>query len=256
MPKIDFSPGSPVGFDGLEWSVSRPHSFGLVIDGPPPGSSGDYLHDILLAPENRDAFLALIDAEGLVICKRVETQATSYRTVRGKSSYGKLSQAEYYHHDGCSCPTKPRVVEIRFPDQEVPRQVATAVAPFRSVMKAMLEALPSRLKSNGEIARFSDAFSGPLDSFPPVETWDQVQGKVTRMVRREMDAESSRAYFRAVDQIADAYVMPWEMGESRLMVNNANNLAMTMQHRRAYQKPREPFESNGSLVKRWTAEEI
>jgi hypothetical protein len=70
-----------------------------------------------------------------------------------------------------------------------------------------------------------------------------------------MDAESCRAYFRDVDQIAEAFDFPWEMGESRLMLNSHVDLTQTMQHRRAHQKPRQSNEQNGSLVKRWTAEE-
>ena len=243
-------------FGGYCFSISRPHSFGLVINGPPAGGSADYLHDLLLAGENRHAFMTLIETEGLVVCKNLTTAAATYRKVRGKSSFGKLSQAEYYHHDGCSCPTKPRVVEIRLPQQDVARNVATAIAPFPNVIRAMLQALPQRLQNHAEIVDFRSAFSGEPQAFPPVETWDQVQGKTTRLVRREMDAESCRAYFRDVDQLAGAYAFPWEMGESRLMLNNHDELSQTMQHRRAYQKPREGLEQNGSLVKRWTAEEV
>lgn len=245
-----------IDFGGLNWSVSRPHAFGLVIHGPRDGGSDDYLHNVLLAPEHRKAFMALIAAEGLIVCKNIVTREPSYRKVRGKSSYGKLSQAEYYHHDGCRCPTKPQVVEIRLPYQEVARNVATAIAPFPEVMKAMLLALPSRLMADPEIAGFLSVFSGPVSGFPPAETWDRVQGRVTRLARREMDAESCRAYFREVDQVAGAYVYPWEMGESRLIANHADDLATTMQHRRSYQQLREHHERNGSLVKRWTAEEF
>ena len=240
---------------GKHFSIARPHSFGLVILGPPDGAGEDYLHEVLFAPENRQAFLNLIESEGLVVCQQVRTSEPSYRKVRGKSSYGKLSQAEYYHHDGCSCPTKPRVVEIRLPYQEVERNVATAIARFPDVIAAMLQALPQRLITD-EVAEIQSAFSVGKDCLPPVESWDQVQGRVTRLVRREMDAESSRAYFREVDQLANAYVLPWQMGESRLMINSQNDLAQTMQHRRAYQKPRESLEQNGSLVKRWPAEEL
>ena len=244
---------------GSTFSVSRPHSFGLVINGLSTDSDEksqlDYLHEVLLANAGRDEFLDLIDAEGLVVCKNVHTEAPTYRKVRGKSSHGKLSQAEYYHHDGCSCPTKPRVVEIRMPYQIIDRNVHTAVAHFPEVVKAMLMALPKRLLADQELLEFHDSFSGDLKDFPPVEAWDKIQGRVTRLVRREMNAESCRLYFREVDQLANAYVLPWEMGESRLMVNHADNLAKTMQHRRAYQKPREANEQNGSLVKRWTAEE-
>ncbi len=242
---------------GVEFPVSRPHAFGLVIDGPASGASGDYLHDLLLKAEHRTEFLDLIDKEGLVVCKNLQTEADSYRKVRGKSSFGKLSQAEYYHHDGCSCPVKPRVVEIRLPYQKVARQVATAVAPFPAVIQAMLNALPQRLTSDAEVQQFRERFLVDVDQVPHAQTWDRIQGKVTRLVRHEMDAESCRSYFREVDQLANAYVLPWEMGESRLMVNSVQDLTKTMQHRRAYQKPRQSDEvtSNGSLVKRWTAEE-
>jgi hypothetical protein len=245
-----------VEFGGYWFSISRPHSFGLVIDGPPVDGSTDYLHDLLLSSDHREAFMALIETEGLVVCKNLVTAASTYRKVRGKSSFGKLSQAEYYHHDGCRCPTKPRVVEIRLPHQDVARNVATAIAPFPNVIRAMLQALPERLQDHAEIVEFRSAFMGEPQTFPQVQTWDQVQGKTTRLVRREMDAESCRAYFRDVDQLADAYALPWEMGESRLMLNNHDDLSQTMQHRRAYQKTREALEQNGSLVKRWTAEEV
>jgi hypothetical protein len=41
-----------------------------------------------------------------------------------------------------------------------------------------------------------------------------------------------------------------------LICNNHESLAKTMQHRRSYQAPRDSPEANGSLVKRWTAEEL
>ena len=264
-------------FGDFQFSISRPHSFGLVIEGPARDvsdspSTKDYLHEVLLAEPNRDSFLNLIDKEGLVVCKNLVTSASSYRKVRGKSSHGKLSQAEYYHHDGCSCPTKPRVVEIRLPYQTIERNIHTAVARFADVVKAQLIALPDRLKLDDEIKNWIAAFScssnsscdsssnpsvndSDSDNLPAAAEWDKIQGRITRLVRREMDAESCRAYFREVDQLADAYVLPWEMGESRLMVNNNDDLRATMQHRRAFQKPKEANEQNGSLVKRWTAEE-
>ncbi len=243
-----------------QFRISRLHSFGLVIHGLVDSSNdaiaSDYLHDILLTPTNRDELFALIEVEGLVVCRNVRTDSPSYRKVRGKSSQVKLSQAEYYHHDGCSSPTKPRIVEIRCPHQAVAREIATAISRFPDVIRAMLTALPDRLASNGEIGNYRNSFAGPESGFPDVDQWDQIQGKVTRLARREMDAESCRSYFREVDRIAQAYVLPWEMGESRLMLNSHADLTRTMQHRRAYQKPRLAPESNGSLVKRWTAEEI
>lgn len=252
-------------FNGFQFPVSRPHSFGLVLNGTAsvatnPERCKDYLHEILLAKQNRDSFFQLIDKEGLVVCKNLETNAPTYRKVRGKSSHGKLSQAEYYHHDGCSCPTKPRVVEIRLPYQTIERNIHTAVAPFFDVVRSQLIALPERLKLDGEInswiTLFSDSLDSTSDCLPDVLEWDKIQGRITRLVRREMDAESCRSYFREVDRLADAYVAPWEMGESRLMVNNSDDLRTTMQHRRAFQKPKESNEQNGSLVKRWTAEEV
>ncbi len=250
---------SQLVFGEVRFLTLRPHSFGLVINGPEPHSSGDssedYLHGVLLAPSNREAFMALIDQERLVLCKNVRTSATSYRKVRGKSSVVKLSQAEYYHHDGCSSPTKPRIVEIRFPHQDIARNIATAIAPFPAVIRSMLLALPATALSDDELASYHHSFSGPPADYPPPTTWDHIQGKITRLVRREMDAEACRAFFRTVDELSDAYVLPWEMGESRLMLNSHDDLTRTMQHRRSYQKPRETSEQNGSLVKRWTAEE-
>jgi hypothetical protein len=248
---------SLISFGSVSFTISRPHSFGLVIDGlveKPEPEFNDYLHDVLLAPANRDAFFGLIEKERLVICKNVCSDALSYRKVRGKSSTVKLSQAEYYHHDGCSSPTKPRFVEIRCPHQAIARNIATAIAPFPAVIRAMLLSLPES-QQDDEIHSLSQAFVGPISSYPHPSTWDSIQGKVTRLVRRELDAEACRAYFRRVDQEANAYALPWEMGESRLMLNDHVDLTRTMQHRRAYQKPRESAEQNGSLVKRWTAEE-
>lgn len=214
----------------------------------------DYLHQVLLAPANRDDFLKLIELEKLVVCKNVHSDHPTYRRVRGKSSGNKLSQAEYYHHDGCSCPTKPRVVEIRMPHQLVQRHIATAIAPFADVIPAMLQALPERLHDEAT-AQAVRQFALPIEQRPAPETWDRIQGRITRLVRKELDAESCRAFFRDVDRLSNAYVLPWEMGESRLMQNNHDDLSQTMQHRRSLQQPRSESDSNGSLVKRWTAEE-
>lgn len=246
----------PFGTDGMMLSVSRTHEFGLVIHGIVGQPDKDYLHQHLLAEGTRDAFWELVEKEGLLICKNVDTQHSTYRKVRGKSSKVKLSQAEYYHHDGCSCPTKPRVVEIRLPHQDVARTVPTAIAPFADIMSAMVQALPKSLARGDELSAARDHFSQPRDEWPPVEKWDSVQGKITRLVRKEMDAESCRAYFREVDRLANAYAEPWEMGESRLMLNNAADVGVTMQHRRAYQPVDQTAAQNGSLVKRWPAEEL
>jgi len=254
---------STLTLGGVQFEISRPHRFGIVIHGvagQPEGTTGDdYLHEQLLSPALRDTFLALIETEGLVVCKNVHSEHPTYRKVRGKSSGGKLSQAEYYHHDGCSCPTKPQVVEIRLPQQDVGRDVATAIAPFGDVIQAMLKALPEKLISSLEVdSPITDAlakFSQSPDQWPNVSQWDKIQGRITRLVRREMDAETSRAWFRQVDELAGAYVLPWEMRESRLMLNNHADLSRTYQHRRSMQKPKSEIAQNGSLVKRWTAEE-
>lgn len=244
-----------LSFGDHRFAISRPHRFGVVIEGPIDGGRDDYLHDVLLQPEHRDTFLSLIETEGLVVCKNLKTEAPTYRKVRGKSSGGKLSQAEYYHHDGCSCPTKPRVVEIRLPYQDVARNVATAIAPFRDVLDAMLQSLPKDCDEEDGIAEYRNAFAIDSTDVPPVELWEKIQGRVLRLARRKLDAEACRAYYRDVDRLAGAYDVAWEMGESRLMLNGHDDLSKTMQHRRAYQKPRESQEQNGSLVKRWTAEE-
>ncbi len=256
---MTFTKHTPLGetfeidINGVVFSASKPAAFGLEITGPIGRDSVDYLHGILLAAAHRDTFLELIETEGLVICKNVRTNANTYRKVRGKSSHGRLSQAEYFHHDGCSCPTKPRVVEIRMPHQQIERHVATAIAPFKSVLRAMMVSLPKSMRV-GLGSDFTNGFhaNGEL---PPIQQWEKIQGRITRLVRREMDAESCRAFFREVDKQASAYDHPWEMGESRLMLNNHADLSKTMQHRRAFQKPKGEHEQNGSLMKRWTAEE-
>ena len=94
---------STVTICGRDFQCSRPHRFGLTIHGPADTTdTEDYLHNHLLAEPNRDTFLQLVEDERLVVCKNVATNDPTYRRVRGKSSGQKLSQAEYYHHDGCS----------------------------------------------------------------------------------------------------------------------------------------------------------
>ncbi|MGB7326427.1 MAG: hypothetical protein WBD31_16255 [Rubripirellula sp.] len=243
----------------VEFPTSRPHGFGLVLDRPIGDMSeavaNDYLHEILLTDANRESLFALIETEGLVVCRNVHSAASTYRKVRGKSSILKLSQAEYYHHDGCSSPTKPRVVEIRCPHQAITRNIATAIAPLPAVIRAMVMTLPDALVTD-DLVEPRERFASATTDYPAVETWDAIQGKVTRLARRELDAEGCRHYFRQVDLMAGAYDLPWEMGESRLMLNSHADLTRTMQHRRAYQKPRLESEQNGSLVKRWPAEEV
>lgn len=199
----------------------------------------DYVNDVLLAPEHRDAFFALVDRVGLVVCKHVGGDDALHRDVRGRSSRGRLSQGERYHHDGCAGPVKPRIVEIRFPYQQVARHTFTAIAPYPEVVGAMLAELPANLRV-GELAR---GF-GDLDP-------ELVQGAINRGLRRALSAEDQRAYLRHVDLRVGAYREPWEMGESRFIANS--NAARTMQHRRAYLEPH-TGKPNGRLVKRWPAE--
>lgn len=234
------------------WRIRR-HSWqglGFIIDGlvseerlTPP----DYVNDILLTPEHRSAFLALVDREGLVVCKNVGGNDALHKDVRGRSSRGRLSQGEYYHHDGCSGPVKPRVVEIRCPYQPTERHVATAVAAFPELLVAMVRALPNHLCLDAELqtvhARImaGECFSG--------EAAHTAQGILNRSLRRRLSAEAARAYFREVDLAAGAYREPWALGESRFIANN--NSGKTMQHRRAYLDPHSDSRPNGRLLKRW-----
>ena len=245
-------PSSPdpelLAFANTEWRVRRPKPFVLVIEGElgAQASMTDYLHDQLLLPAWREAFYQLVDATGLVVCLNLHTQHPTYRDVRGRSSKGRLSQGEYYHHDGCSGPTKPRLVEIRCPVQPQTRGVATAVAPHHAVVAAMLKVLPAELVTQ-------DLTPAAIDQMSDAAL-DQLQGLLTRTVRKKLNAEGARAYFRAVDLAADAYFEPWQLGESRIIANA--NSGVTMQHRRAYQTPHTGGVANGHLVKRWPNEEL
>jgi hypothetical protein len=231
-----------------ENDVTEPHLFGhwrvrlatwtglgIVIeglDGDAPAPA-DYVNDVLLTPEHREAFFALVDRVGLVVCKRVGGDDSQHRDVRGRSSRGRLSQGEFFHHDGCAGPVKPRIVEIRCPYQEVQRTTFTAIAPFIEVVSAMRAELPRHL------------------SVPDLDDLDELQGAMSRAVRRALTAEQQRAYLRAVDLRVSAYREPWEMGESRFIANS--NPVRTMQHRRAYLEPH-TGRPNGHLVKRWPAD--
>ena len=64
---------------GERFQVSRPHDFGIVINGPiDAGEAGeDYLHQVLLREDVRDSFLEIVDNEGLVVCKNVRTTEPS-----------------------------------------------------------------------------------------------------------------------------------------------------------------------------------
>jgi hypothetical protein len=242
-----------MAFANALWCVRRPKPFVLVIEGQvgqEAEATSDYLHDQLLLPEWREAFYKLVDDTGLVVCLNVHTQHPTYRDVRGRSSKGRLSQGEYYHHDGCTGPVKPRFVEIRCPIQPQTRGVATAVAPHRDVVRAMVQVLPTELASTAALATQD---MSPLDHMD-ADALDHLQGLITRTVRKKLDAEGARSYFRQVDAAANAYFEPWALGESRFIANA--NSGTTMQHRRAYQAPHTGGVANGHLVKRWTNEEL
>ena len=248
-------PGTVLAFANALWRVRRPKPFVLVIEGEvgkETAAPSDYLHDQLLLPEWREAFYKLVDETGLVVCLNVHTQHPTYRDVRGRSSKGRLSQGEYYHHDGCTGPVKPRFVEIRCPIQPQTRGVATAVAPHRDVVQAMVQVLPAELAATSALAT-QDMRPEALDQMDDAAL-DHLQGLITRTVRKKLNAEGARSYFRQVDAAANAYFEPWALGESRFIANA--NSGVTMQHRRAYQAPHTGGVANGHLVKRWTHEEL
>ena len=250
------APASTVlAFANCLWRVHRPRPFVLVMEGEvgtEASAPSDYLHDKLLLPEWREAFYQLVDATGLVVCLNVHTQHPTYRDVRGRSSKGRLSQGEYYHHDGCTGPVKPRFVEIRCPIQPQTRGIATAVAPHRDVVKAMVQVLPAELAATPALAG-QDMNLATISQMDDAAL-DHLQGLITRTVRKKLNAEGARSYFRQVDAAADAYFEPWALGESRFIANA--NSGATMQHRRAYQAPHTGGVANGHLVKRWTNEEL
>ncbi len=246
---------SVLEFANALWRVRRPKPFVLVIEGEAAQGQvapSDYLHDKLLLPEWREAFYQLVDATGLVVCLNVHTQHPTYRDVRGRSSKGRLSQGEYYHHDGCTGPVKPRFVEIRCPFQPQTRGIATAVAPHRDVVKAMVQVLPAELAATPALAG-QDMNLATISQMDDAAL-DHLQGHITRTVRKKLNAEGARSYFRQVDAAANAYFEPWALGESRFIANA--NSGATMQHRRAYQAPHTGGVANGHLVKRWTNEEL
>lgn len=226
--------------------LARWTGLGIVVTGVLGDVSplANYVDDILLSDPYRDQFFALVDRVGLVVCKRVPGEHADHRAVRGRSSRGRLSQGEYFHHDGCAGPVKPRVVEIRCPYQTVERHTFTAIAPFPAVVEAMLLELPERL-CTGELATWRADPTTVVD-------WDLVQGTINRAVRRALPSEDQRAYLREVDVRVGAYRERWEMGESRFIANS--NPSATMQHRRAYLEVHTGKRPNGRLVKRWPAE--
>jgi hypothetical protein len=231
---------------------------GLVIDhiANDDGKSlagTDYMNDVLLIEPYREEFFSLVDVHGLIVCRNVGGTDHLHRDVKGRSSRGRMSQGEFYHHDGCSGPVKPRVVEIRCPYQQIDRYTATAIAPYPKVLYSMLRVLSVELRAMSEMAALTRwhqilCTEGEL----PRDHWDTVQGLVNRTVRRALSAEAARAYFRRVDLDCGAYREPWIMGECRFIANA--NSGRTMQHRRAYLEIHDGGKPNGSLVKRWPAD--
>ncbi|MFT6821439.1 MAG: hypothetical protein ACJATT_005269 [Myxococcota bacterium] len=230
--------------------VSAWDGLGLVIDGAADGTPSNYLDAVFDDALARETFFSLVDTHGLVVCKNLDLDPEPYRFVGGNRGQGKLSQGEYFHHDGCSTPIKPRINEIRCPDQRVVRTMLTSIAPFSDVVTAMLLELPTfwmrdeRLRGWRETAQAGE----PVRVAPKA-----MQGRLNRAIRA-LDPEDARGFFMAVDQRVGAYAEPWSLRESRFMAND-NPLA-TVQHRRACYLPWEPGTPNGHLLKRWPAEEL
>ncbi len=227
---------------------------GVIFDGLVDAETGaagpdDYLAQVLITAKHAPTLFALVDRVGLVVCRDRSREDASYREVRGRSSRGRLSQGEYYHHDGCSGPVKPRVVEIRCPIQAVERKISTAVAPFPAVLHAQLLGLPVALQGDPELAAWRARVAA---NDLALADCDNAQGVLNRAVRRQLSAVAARDYMRAVDRSVGAFCEPWTMGESRFIANN--NPVQTMQHRRAYPDDHTSGTSNGHLVKRWPAE--
>jgi len=242
--------GLDLDFGDWRARVAPWSGLGVVIEGldGPTAAPADYVVGVLLQPAHREAFFTLVDQAGLVVCKQVGGDDATHQDVRGRSSRGRLSQGEHYHHDGCAGPDKPRVVEIRCPYQIVARHTCTAIARFPETVHAMLRELSAELRGAdtavaGWFATLETTGALPLDQY------DAAQGAVNRIVRLAMSAETARAYFRRVDDRAGAFREPWTMGESRFIANA--NRGRTMQHRRAYLEV--PGRPNGRLVKRWPA---
>ncbi|MFT7465634.1 MAG: hypothetical protein ACI9EF_004003 [Pseudohongiellaceae bacterium] len=233
--------------------------WGVTLGGYVPGSlegPADYLGELLLGPDQREATYGVVNAFGMLRCLGVRSDHQGYRAVRAHSSRGRLSQGECYHHDGCSGPVKPRVVEIRLGHRAGPRHIATAVAPFAAAVEAMVHEALSAGLYHGESSGWAEALSSDQERCP--DALDRIQGHITRSVRRQLDAEEARSFFRGVDERACAFRDAWEPGESRL-ISNAHPIhgaRGTMQHRRAYCGPHLGGVANSALVKRWPAEEL
>ena len=234
---------------GTEFHIRHPLPFGLILEPVAPqivGELPDFLHSALLTPAYRETFYQLVEQHGFVVVRRANGRHETYRFVRGRSSPNKLSPGEYFHHDGCSGPTKPRIVEIAFPTQPAERHIATAVARFPNVVVAMAEVN----RAAGEVEA-----AVPIPDLPfTEEEWENKQAQVMRAVRKSYAAASAREYLREVDAATHAYVHRWQWGDSLFV---ANGIACgSVQHRRAYPGGLFDGRANGHLVKRWPAEEL
>ena len=230
-----------VGQTELIWT-ERPE-FGVVME-PVGPIERDFLHEDLLSTKHREQFYSWVDHFGFVLCRNLQSTHETYRFVRGRSSPGKLSPGEYSHHDGCSGPVKPRIVEIRFPYQTVERRIATAIAPFPEIVSAMFACLPEDMRAD----------ILPPNGSQPFRESERTQAMIMRAARRQFSAVDAREYLRAVDLHVKSYVHRWQWGDSLFVANS--NAQKTFQHRRAYVEPAFNGQPSGNLVKRWPAEEL
>ncbi|MFT4622518.1 MAG: hypothetical protein ACI8PZ_001174 [Myxococcota bacterium] len=227
----------------------RRAAVGLVLEGP-VDAPAPYLDAVFADPVQREAFFTLVDTEGLVVARGLVIDPAQYRPVRGKRGHRRLSQGEHYHHDGCSTPTKPRVVEIRCPPQDVVRSMGTAAARFPQVVQVMLRQLPAALRRGSPLdALHARLLAGDISGVD----WTWAQGLLNRVIR-QLDADTARGWFQRVDAEAGAFCEPWTFGESRFVANT--NAGQTVQHRRVCAVPWVAGTPNGHLLKRWPAEEL
>jgi hypothetical protein len=227
-----------------------PHAgYGVIVegvDGAPIGEITPYLDRVFGEESNREAFFSLVDTHGVVVCRNLAIDPTPYRRVRGKRSRGRLSQGEFFHHDGCSTPVKPRVVEIRCPPQDCVRSMGTSVAPFPAVVRNLLGVMPVGVMRLPDLTAFDRAVAAG-----EVVDWEQIQGALNRAIRG-MTPEAARELLFRADQAGPCFREPWTLSESRFIANN--NPAATAQHRRVCY-PWVPGRPNGGLLKRWPNEE-